>query len=162
MIPVRRITVLAVVAPLAGCFGPSTGAPPSESTTAAENLWPHPDGDDWPAGLVGPFALRSITNHTISRNEGVTLFGSVLMPDVPEGVRVPTVLEVGPYFDNEDNPTWATTKVSVQEPSRPLEWVQEGYAVAYWSVRGTGRSTGCFEMGGANEADDSAAIVEWL
>ncbi len=147
---------------LAGCLGTGTGNDPTPTDPAPALAWPHPDGDDWPVGLVGPFELASITNHTIARNEGVTLFGSVLLPAVPEGVRVPTVLEVGPYFDNEDQPTWSTTKFSGQEPARPLEWIREGYAVAYWSVRGTGRSTGCFEMGGANEADDSAAIVEWL
>ena len=147
---------------LAGCLGIGTSDKPTPTDAAAAPAWPYPDGSEWPVGLVGPFGLASITNHTIPRNEGVTLFGSVLLPAVPEGVKVPTILEVGPYFDNEDNPTWATTKVSVQEPARPLEWVREGYAVAYWSVRGTGRSTGCFEMGGANEADDSAAIVQWL
>jgi X-Pro dipeptidyl-peptidase len=144
------------------CLSSSNISERGPSPGLGELPWPHPTGIEWPPGLVGPFSLGTILNHTLERPDGVSLFGSVLLPDVPEGTLVPTILEMGPYFDNEDQPTWSTTKVSVQEPSRPLDWVQHGYAVAYWSVRGTGRSTGCFEMGGPNEWKDSAAVVEWL
>lgn len=44
----------------------------------------------------------------------------------------------------------------------PIRLIRRGYTLAYFSVRGTGSSGGCFEFGGAREQRDQKTLVEWL
>lgn len=44
----------------------------------------------------------------------------------------------------------------------PLDLVQNGYAAAFFNVRGTGGSGGCFNFFGEAEQKDQETLVEWL
>lgn len=92
---------------------------------------------------------------------GVALHGTVYVPDVPEGAKVPVIMDMGPYYGNL-NPD--TTVYSTEHPPNKLyeHFLRRGYAIALVSVRGTGQSGGCFMVGGPQERSDVAAAVEWL
>lgn len=44
----------------------------------------------------------------------------------------------------------------------PIEIVRNGFALAYFSARGSGGSGGCFDDNGSNSQMDQALLVEWL
>lgn len=112
--------------------------------------------------------------------ETIDLEGWVALPNVPPGVRVPVILHSTPYlgacggiiafgescYASPDDPSWW------QEPAHydawyawkldPIKLVRAGYAVAFFSVRGTGNSGGCFDNQGLDEQLDQVAIIDWL
>ncbi len=150
---------------------------------------PHPCGGEWPEGLEGPFDFKveyvdDVPSSTFEE-DGVELRGWIARPKVPEGVKVPTILQSGPYFGTcFPSTTWGAYCGTA--PSNPGFWedftpsngatmwgwlpwyvsanrlAEEGYAVAFFSVRGTGSSGGCFSMHGADERADQAALVDWV
>ncbi|HWH08096.1 MAG TPA: CocE/NonD family hydrolase, partial [Candidatus Thermoplasmatota archaeon] len=147
--------VLLVVA--AGCVAPAALRPAAEAACVE----PHPCGPHWPEGLTGPFALRDILHERVPVN-GVVLDGDVYLPDVPAGTRVPVVLWAHPYF-GQTYPDASSEDVREGAHGLPVaRLVAEGYAVAAFNVRGSGASSGCFEMFGPNEGDDLALLVGWL
>ena len=88
---------------------------------------------------------------------------AVWRPDVPEGVTVPIIAEIGPYFQ----------EASVQTPTIevPGSWLGEmiidqilphGFAFAQISVSGTGRSNHCMDLMGTAEQLGNDAAVRWL
>ena len=88
---------------------------------------------------------------------------AVWRPNVPEGVSVPIIAEIGPYFQ----------EVSVETPSIevPGSWLGQmiidqilphGYAFAQISVAGTGRSNHCMDLMGNAEQLGNDAAVRWL
>ena len=142
-------------------------------------------------GQAGSYALREVRNVQVRSHDGVMLDGWIASPAVLPGVRTPTVLVVSPYFDMafagqatvirnpstppdpdcpvtgqgcgfwSDGPMSADTRVhSLGFP--PIHLINQGYTLAYFSVRGTGSSGGCFEWGGRSEQLDQAALVDWL
>jgi len=150
---------------------------------------PHPCGDEWPDGLNGPFDLAEVRPVKIPSHDGVMLDGWVASPSVPAGTQTPTILTVSPYFDtprqaalvrNPNSPLsvpggiagqfasfWddSNTSVTTHDHSTgfpPIRLIKRGYTLVYVSVRGTGSSGGCFEMGGNNEQLDGKAIVDWI
>jgi predicted acyl esterase len=126
----------------------------------------------------------------IPSHDGVMLDGWVASPSVPAGTRTPAILTVSPYFDEfqvqqgavwYDNPSspggvlgtgqagtfWDDpfSLISAREHSTgfpPIRLIKRGYTLVYVSVRGTGSSGGCFELGGHNEQLDAKAIVDWI
>ncbi|HVL87502.1 MAG TPA: CocE/NonD family hydrolase [Candidatus Thermoplasmatota archaeon] len=144
---------------------PAPGLPPPPADwPACEHPWPCADGSEWPPGLAGPFELLEIVEHLVPSFDGTALHGYVLRPAVPEGVRVPVVLSstiyYGQVFQTPKSPTRAALALGAEVPEARL--IAEGYAVAYFSVRGTGQSGGCLEWWGPNEQRDQAWLVEWL
>jgi hypothetical protein len=92
------------------------------------------------------------------------------LPDVPEGVTVPVIMTIHPYYDfgGEGMP-------GVGEDSNPNTvpdggigaWVHEnfishGYALAQASTFGTGKSTHCQDVKGLGEQTGIQAVVDWL
>jgi putative CocE/NonD family hydrolase len=159
---------------IAGCLGASPpppggagakvpivkGANGSVGGSYPHGVHPYPMGDEWPAGLEGPFERASLTNTVIEAN-GVHLDGWIYRPKVPEGVRVPVLLWSTPYFGQTMPP--ANDERVAQSTMVPVNvLVARGYAVALFSVRGTGNSEGCFEFFGPNEQKDQASMVNWL
>jgi putative CocE/NonD family hydrolase len=97
------------------------------------------------------FANATIEQYRTQVTELLELDTWVARPNVAE--KVPLVLEVTPYYGG-GAPT-GLGRVGT-------ELIARGYAVGVSSVRGTGQSGGCFSQGGAQEALDTAAVVEHL
>jgi putative CocE/NonD family hydrolase len=134
--------------------------------------------------------LKEVRNVQVTSHDGTLLDGWIASPAVPAGVRTPTVLIASPYFDLvidtyasrdpgaqrlptcdlpanqfcdyfDDNATGAAKAVNFLG-FRPIDLIREGYTLAFFSVRGTGSSGGCFEWGGQNEQRDQVALVNYL
>lgn len=136
-----------------------------------EHPWPCADGSEWPPGLAGGFALDRIEAVRVPSHDGVELEGWIFHPAVPEGTKVPVVLVATPYTGvchlafNGLGPLGCTGLPSddwVPEDRTYAGLVEDGYAVAVFSTRGTGNSGGCFEQHGLNEQKDYALLVDWL
>ncbi len=84
-------------------------------------------------------------------------------PDVPQGMKVPVIAEIGPYFGEESAGTPDITQpggwlgVSVLYNLLP-----HGFAFAQVSVSGTGLSNHCMDLMGFSEQEGINAAVEWL
>lgn len=93
--------------------------------------------------------------------DGLKAHGTVYLPDVPEGTKVPAIMDLGPYY-GDLNPE--TNIYNKDHPPNLLynDLLKRGYAIVLMSVRGTGQSEGCFAVGGQQEQEDAAAVVEWL
>lgn len=148
-----------LIAALAGCFS-ADPAPEGLAFPAGTHPWPAADGSEWPVDLTGPFELLpDMPLHVrLPSHDGVELGGWVFLPDLPEGLQAPTVVLSSPYngLDLNEAPnrgTWGAGPIDLL--------VENGYAVAAFSVRGTGVSGGCFENKGLREQLDQVAIVEW-
>ncbi len=98
-----------------------------------------------------------------SAAEGPQISLAYWRPDVPEGVTVPVIAEIGPYFQE---PSVETPTIEV-----PGSWLGEmivnqllphGYAFAQISVTGTGRSNHCMDLMGFAEQEGINAAVTWL
>lgn len=149
--------------PLGAGLGPQPGVHP----------WPSGTGVEWPAALDGPFDLRELLAVEVPSHDGVVLDGWVYLPELPEGVLAPVVLQSTPYLGycgsfnvpsancgpTPEQPS-LTTGSSLADFAQP--YVERGYALALFSVRGTGNSGGCFGFGSAAEQQDQAVLVEWL
>lgn len=133
-------TLLALA--VAGCLQPApsavtpTAAPPVEEALAK---------------------LGDVLDATVALPDGLTARGTVFLPEVAEGARVPVLLDLGPYYDD-------TSLYDAEHPPNLLyaHFLARGYAIALVALRGTGQSDGCFPIGGPQERADAAAIVEWL
>ena len=136
------------------------------------------DGDFGVALDVGPYSVLPTENewnsthffveYTLPIEEGgaapnglISL--AVWRPNVPEGVQVPVIAEIGPYFQEA---SVATPTIEV-----PGSWLGQmiidqilphGYAFAQVSVSGTGRSNHCMDLMGNAEQLGNDAAVRWL
>jgi len=147
---------------LAGCFGAAPLPAAPQAYPAGQHPWPR--GDEWPAGLQGPFDLE-LQHLQVPSFDGVVLDGWLYTPKVPAGTKVPAVLWTMPYFGQTyptaDDPALRdNADIAFAVPVNLL--VQEGYAVAAFNVRGSGDSGGCFGMFGPDEQRDQAFLVEWV
>ncbi len=158
----RRGRALALCAMLlAGLLAPA----PVAAADYPAGRHPYPRGDEWPKGLRGPFALRSLTHERVPSFDGVVLDGWIYRPRLPGAVKAPVVLWSAPYFGQTypsgDDPALRDNSNAAE--SVPIDLlVRSGYPVAVFNVRGSGNSGGCFEMFGRNEQRDQAFLVEWL
>ena len=84
-------------------------------------------------------------------------------PEVPSGMRVPIIAEIGPYFGEESAGT--------PDITTPGSWLgvgilqnlfPKGFAFAKVSVSGTGLSYHCMDLMGFSEQEGINAAVEWL
>jgi uncharacterized protein len=93
--------ILILASGLSGCLqaprGPDATAPATDFEPCV-HPWPCADGSEWPSGLEGPFRLRSVESIQVPAPDGVMLDGWLAMPDVPDGVKVPVLLSISPYF----------------------------------------------------------------
>ena len=96
--------------------------------------------------------------------DGKKLYLEVTRPDVRQ--RVPVILVASPYHDTLDDDRSGTDQLA--EPTVDGERVgmvgffpQRGYAVVMMDLRGTGKSQGCLDHLGPNDARDLKTVVEW-
>ena len=182
---------LLLTAPLAGCIdgepgrelGPTSGEPTAPTNAAqpgpdaaavpsCEHPWPCQDGTEWPPGLTGPFDRLAPEHVQVESHDGTLLDGWVWRPDLPEGVGAPVLLEGTPYLGTCSYQSVMRIGLSCRgsggmetrlEGSKGFdELIEAGYAVAIFSVRGTGGSGGCYDLWGEDEQRDQVAVVQWL
>jgi putative CocE/NonD family hydrolase len=140
--------------------------------------------DPWPEGLSGPFELAEVRHVFAPMSDGTLLEGWIGLPDLPDGVGAPTLVSTSPYYGycpanlpgfgppygcqpTPGDPAWWTDEslfeaVYPHWGMAPVDLVREGYAVAFFSVRGTGSSGGCFDWYGPRTRRDHGELVEWL
>jgi putative CocE/NonD family hydrolase len=138
--------LLAVAALAAGCLHPfGATVKPVSLEGAAEPL----------------LKLGHLLDVKIPFPDGLQAHGTVYFPAEPNGTRFPVIMDLGPYYGNLGSDT---DVYSAKYPPSLLyaHFLQHGYAIALVSVRGTGQSQGCFQVGGLQEQQDARAIVEWL
>lgn len=159
--------LLLLAAPLTGCLASELDtAEPDRAFEKCAHPYPCGDGVEWPLDLVGPFALDELLHLPIASFDGTVLDGYVYLPDVPPGVKVPVVVWSHAYFEGNypaaDDPIYWEDAREWGAGLSARTLVEHGYAVAYYSVRGTGSSAGCFDMFGPDEQADQAFLVEAL
>lgn len=141
--------LLLVLGGLAGCLdgpGPQAtaagakkiGAGNEKVWTANDPLLSQPVFDQF---VYEPFPLTA--------SDGTRLDNWVYRPVTPEGVKVPTIVHLSPYFGTSLPRGGASLERILHQ-----NLTARGYAVMAASVRGTGFSEGCFEIGGPRERQD--------
>lgn len=82
----------------------------------------------------------------------------IWLPDVPEGTKVPVIVDAGPYYagENINLPAGRLGKFLIEN------FVPHGYAVAQLAVRGTADHAGCFDFFGEAEQQDLSTAITWL
>lgn len=90
----------------------------------------------------------------IVAGDGASLDAKVLRPVVPAGTRVPAVMQLSPYFNQDIVPA------SILPELQKHKYVQRGYALVAVSLRGFGGSAGCPDYQGARDRADIDAIID--
>ncbi|HEX9235560.1 MAG TPA: CocE/NonD family hydrolase [Actinomycetota bacterium] len=92
-----------------------------------------------------------------SRVDGATIQIGLLRPKVPAGVRVPVIVDAGPYYH-------ALNILDLRKCVAFLadNFVPQGYAVAVLPVRGTSNDGGCMDLMGPLERRDLNQAITWL
>ncbi|MGQ0535585.1 MAG: CocE/NonD family hydrolase [Methanobacteriota archaeon] len=128
-----------------------------------------PDDAVSPAGGAPPLSAivlspklpleRILEQVPIPASDGILLDSWVYRPDTDD--PVPVIVIDSPYWKNLDPPADAD---GGNEFSKWFidEMVPRGYAVVLKSVRGTGASQGCFNLGGLREQQDGYETVEFF
>lgn len=120
------------------------------------------DDGTWSRVLVpGPYEILDAEVVDMPSFDGTRINMGVFRPDVPEGVKVPVLIDAGPYYLDGDA---GSASPDTQRLGGFLieNFVPHGYAVAQVSVRGTGTSGGCNDYLGAKEQRDLDAVVTYL
>ncbi|RJV00252.1 MAG: CocE/NonD family hydrolase [Candidatus Poseidoniales archaeon] len=131
--------------------------------------------------VKGTYDVRTYTEHFIpvelpSSEEDVgfpeddLMHVALWLPDVPEGVTVPVIMTIHPYYDfgGEGMPGVGDDSNPNTIPDRGVgEWIYDnfishGYALAQASTFGTGKSTHCQDVKGLGEQTGIQAVVDWL
>jgi X-Pro dipeptidyl-peptidase len=72
------------------------------------------------------------------------------------GAKLPVIVDIGPYYS-----TGIMDYTAIDQRMADY-FVPRGYVMARAALRGTGESTGCFDLGGKQEQQDVHDVVEWL
>lgn len=164
--PSRGMRAAAVLVPfslslvaLSGCFA---SAPLAVDPAAVESWLPADVAWDMEGPMSvplekGPFGVLPVKVATFDSFDGTRMSTSVWLPDVPEGQKVPVLIDIGPYFGD-----------SIEEALYDFEHlmleglVPHGFAYAQVAVRGTSSSGGCMEMFSINEQVDIDEAVTYF
>ena len=134
--------------------------------------------DSWRSQLPedGPYEILPMTEHFIPVDlpaseqdagypEEALMHLALWMPDVEEGVKIPVIATVHPYYDygtevDDSNPNTIPDFGVGQWIFE--EFISHGYALAQVSTFGSGKSTHCQDVKGLGEQVGIQAAVEWL
>jgi putative CocE/NonD family hydrolase len=102
--------------------------------------------------------------HLVEMADGVGLYVEVVRPSVSG--RWPIILVLSPYHGTFDDRSGTDLLPGPTQGGEPIGlagyFAPRGYAVAFADLRGMGRSEGCLDLLGPDDASDSYALVEWL
>lgn len=161
----RAVALLLMTLLVAGCLQ----AVPTDTegaTVTAGTPFPHDAAFDtsgtWSKTLLpGPYARLDVEELMMPSFDGTGIHMGVFRPDVPEGTKVPVIVDAGPYYLDGDEA--ATSDQTHRLGGFLIEnFVPHGYAVAQVSIRGTGLSEGCVDYMGDKEQADLDAVVTFL
>lgn len=137
---------------LAGCAGPEPTTDPAPATPPLVR-----DPKD-----VEPLLSASVHTQTIQENIRVPSFDGKRMDNwvwrPKTETPVPVFINFSPYWSNLAPD--ARTGGDAFSQYMIEYFVPRGYAVVLSSVRGTGHSEGCFNLGGATEMKDAVAVID--
>jgi predicted acyl esterase len=154
---VARAAILGLALGLAA-FGVALGEAPS---AGAEVVTPCDQGSPGPYSVVSAQPrYRPLPQQVVdvrSRVDGANIQIGLIRPDVPAGVRVPVIVDAGPYY----NPL-QTLNLTKCRPFLVNNFVGQGFAVAVVPVRGTADNGGCMDLFGPDERHDLNQAVTWL
>lgn len=130
-----------------------------------------PRGDDQPypfspSGLsTKRFAAVTVPEDThVLAHDGVPLRAQVYRPDttLDPNWKTPVILVHSPYFDSAHSLRPLGFTVDQGDPIDAVvqRYTPHGYTVVKSSMRGTGRSGGCFDNWGPDDAADFKTLVE--
>lgn len=114
-----------------------------------------------------PSACPGTFEHVDVQGSGGTILdGTLRLPNLVPGQKVPVILWSSPYFGSaygvEPDSCGSDALLADAPPSIPIDqFVSDGYAVAAFNVRGTGGSGGCMELFGPDEQADQSLLVQW-
>lgn len=124
------------------------------------------------AGAPGAAAeVRATVDRVkVEASDGVKLAGWIIRPEEAPKKGLPVILVSSPYIGQciragGPGPCWPRPRTPEEwaEHNEPIEHlVSQGYAMAYFSVRGTGASGGCLDDMGSREQRDQVELVKWL
>ncbi|WP_156753999.1 Xaa-Pro dipeptidyl-peptidase [Actinokineospora pegani] len=108
------------------------------------------------------------TGQTAPDGRRVRVAADIIRPADAPG-RVPVIMDAGPYYATLGRGNEADRK-AYDSAGRPVAFplyldnyfVPRGYAVAQVDLPGTGRSTGCVDVGGPAEVAAAKSVVDWL
>ena len=96
---------------------------------------------------------------SIKMRDGVTIAAAVYLPETPG--KYPVLLAASPYrFDNNGLPA---VPMFLWRETGPIAWyLKQGYAYVHMDVRGSGRSTGQYNLLDKAEQHDFYEVIEWI
>lgn len=152
----RGALLLVLVLLAAGCASPEA---PGAIVEAPEPRLP---ASAWKENLSAPSYSGIVsTLARLTASDGTSLSLTVHLPQgLPEGARVPTLLQITPY-----QPLSARTSTPAGTSAPGADWadfVARGAAYVEADARGTGGSEGCLDFGGAADRGDARAFVQWI
>lgn len=152
------ILLLLVGMLLAGCLGDSD----SSSKAAGKSAPLKARGVDpsvYESKLSKELYRETLKEHVLVPSfDGKRMDNWVFRPKTPEGTTVPVFINFSPYWSNlapsaeSGGDAFSKHMMSYFGP--------RGYAIVLSSLRGTGYSEGCFNIGGEVEQRDAVAVIE--
>lgn len=164
------VAVLVLAAALAGCTGRTETVPqslPPGGFSSTNVFAPAFDlTGNWsrvlepgPYGIGAPEIVRLKSQH-----DGIEFPLALVLPRVPDGQRVPVLVEFSPYWPDMTDPKAFLASPSVHFAREFLvgNFAPHGYAVALVATRGTSNAGGCIEALGPGERADVDQTLTWL
>ncbi|MBI2078773.1 MAG: CocE/NonD family hydrolase [Euryarchaeota archaeon] len=153
------VTVILLSVAFAGCMaeekaGAPAKAPGSRRLGAADPA----DYRDVLSKPLYDLAALIKENVKVASFDGKRMDNWVYRPKTEDGAKVPVFINFSPY--------WYNLAPSSEQRGDAFSrymidyFVPRGYAVVLSSVRGTGYSEGCFNIGGEYEMKDAVAVIE--
>ncbi|MEV0796096.1 Xaa-Pro dipeptidyl-peptidase [Kribbella sp. NPDC050281] len=143
-----------------------TGVPPyvDQATHSTEPIYDY-------ASAVRESVYVDTTMDTDSDGKDDVIAVDIVRPSETEltGLRIPVIMDASPYYSccgrgNESEKKTYDENGVIQK--MPLYYdnyfVPRGYAVVGVDIVGTGRSSGCGDVGGKDEIDSVVAVINWL
>ncbi|WUJ74273.1 Xaa-Pro dipeptidyl-peptidase [Kribbella soli] len=178
-----RVTILvsSAVLSLATVTGPAVAAPIPDGPAAAPAAPSVPQHVDARTKSTQPVydyanAVREsvyvdTTMDTDSDGKDDVIAVDIVRPREPAaaGVKIPVIMDASPYYSccgrgNENEKKTYDSDGEIQK--MPLFYdnyfVPRGYAMVGVDILGTGRSTGCGDVGGRDEIQSVVDVIDWL
>lgn len=151
------VTAIFLLGTLAGCLGDNTTSTDRTGTKklggSAPKVW----------DLADPVLSQPIFKELVfeqlpfTASDGAYIDSWMWRPVTPPDVKIPAIVQLSPYFASGLPGGNAGLMKMMRE-----NYTERGYAVIGSSVRGTGFSHGCFEIGGPRERADAVELFKHI